>query len=926
MAVQHSSSPEKLHYKLQRLPDSELQKVVEGSSSYASYLALCILQGRQKLRDAVAAGSAEPDPPTVAAEIAGRSDPEGVAGLPSPNMTYAAQGGIVNFAEGGVPSLPVELGVPREVASKIPLGINAARGAPTDRSMPEGVAGLPSPNMTYAAQGGIVNFAGGGSTKESVPSTSVLNAAQKKREARRVQRILEKQKEEIEKYRLEQLGASEYLRQLELQENYDRAYPLPPPKKKAQGGIVSFAEGGPAEGTLRDWLDKSRTKEHEEWLNYILQAESGTSLEKIRAMLDEQEGEELAGGAPTQMSRLGKLARLEGDSGQSIGPMQLKGPPGSILSTDKKGDIKVPEYKTDINASVRAAERHFENLLRLNDGNVEDSLRDYNQGRTSRRRGDKPGQTEKYMERWLAYNEPPAEEAGGPVSDAPRAAFGVPEEDLQETYRRQDKLPWSAYQHPRWIFQKGGPGRRPRIIGIVGGPGEAEPDTLLQREHEERRRIMQGAGEAVSDAPSSATPDVTRLSAINPNDPRLSPINRAVKLLRKSKEEEEERIAGRRAADAPSGATGPQKSGIARAAELLRESKKAEREAEEMAVGAPPGATPDVTPRPINHAVELFERDQQRRAQQAAAEEMAVGAPLRSSESPIQPGPLPIGRLVEGLDKTYKFLQQAQVGKEAGERAARTPPGSPEPPTQSLLTATGAGQTAQRMAESAKQRDKAKKAKVEAEDPLAGEDPNEPVFNQKRFEQMTKGEENLNSLSDEEQKSLQTTAEAKGISPIRLALILGGLKLMSGESLGDAAEKAVAAYIKSSEYEARRLKAYDKALREEAKEKATAKYRAETSARQEEALKLRKGAARRERAEDVVAGGALEGTFEEAAWRQIYSKFPDSRPENLRREKALENSIPGLVSAMKRAYIRTGRLPDDPDPIKSIQLLPQRMP
>ena len=53
---------------------------------------------------------------------------------------------------------------------------------------------------------------------------------------------------------------------------------------------------------------------------------------------------------------------------------------------------------------------------------------------------------------------------------------------------------------------------------------------------------------------------------------------------------------------------------------------------------------------------------------------------------------------------------------------------------------------------------------------------------------------------------------------------------MSGESLGDAAEKAVAAYIKSSEYEARRLQAYNKALRAEAKAEATAKYRETTLA------------------------------------------------------------------------------------------------
>ena len=751
MAVQHLStySPEKLHDELRNLPDPKLQEIVrdgqnnqggsQGASSYMAALALVVLEERQQLRAAAAAESHDPNSPTVADKV---------------------------IAETGVSTLPVALDVPPEVASKIPRGINAVRGAPTDRPMREGVVGLPSPNMTYAAQGGIVNFAGGGSTKEeeSVPSTSVLNAAQKKREARRVQRILEKQKEEIEKYRLKQLGASKYLRQLELQENYDRAYPLPPPKKKAQGGIVNLRSGG----SLRDWLDKPRTKEDEEWLNYILQAESSTTLEKIRALLDGQEGEALAA-----------LATLEGDGGQSIGPMQLKGPPGSILSTDKKGDIKVPEDKTDINASVRAAERHFENLLRLNDGNVEDSLRDYNQGRTSRRRGDKRGQTEKYIKGWLAYKGARAEEAGGAVSDAPRAAFGVPEEDLQETYRRQDKLPWSAYQHPRRLVEGAGPGKRPRIIGITGGPGEEEPDTLLQREHEERRRIMQGAGEAVSDTP----PPVT----------------------------------------------GPQKSGIARAAELLRKSKKAEREAG-------------------------------RRAGIPVPEE--AGGPVLAVQGKPLPSPVTTGDLREA-----KRLEQLQRNKALLEEWGQVPPASGWFGGQRLPASGGEpGRFASNIAEVVART----KAEAEAKDQLAGEEfSTQPVFAEpeptvpgkprptsgiarvvasakeeaeaedraeakKATEQTTQteqdysdinklvktGAERLKSLPPPARKSLQT----KGISPIRLALILGGLKLMSGESLGDAAEKAVAAYIKSSEYEARRLKAYDKALREEAKAKATADY------------------------------------------------------------------------------------------------------
>ena len=827
MAVQHLStySPEKLHDELRNLPDPKLQEIVrdgqnnqggsQGASSYMAALALVVLEERQQLRAAAAAESHDPNSPTVADKV---------------------------IAETGVSTLPVALDVPPEVASKIPRGINAVRGAPTDRPMREGVVGLPSPNMTYAAQGGIVNFAGGGSTKEeeSVPSTSVLNAAQKKREARRVQRILEKQKEEIEKYRLKQLGASKYLRQLELQENYDRAYPLPPPKKKAQGGIVNLRSGG----SLRDWLDKPRTKEDEEWLNYILQAESSTSLEKIRALLDGQEGEALAA-----------LATLEGDGGQSIGPMQLKGPPGSILSTDKKGDIKVPEDKTDINASVRAAERHFENLLRLNDGNVEDSLRDYNQGRTSRRRGDKRGQTEKYIKGWLAYKGARAEEAGGAVSDAPRAAFGVPEEDLQETYRRQDKLPWSAYQHPRMLVEGAGPGKRPRIIGITGGPGEEEPDTLLQREHEERRRIMQGAGEAVSDTPPKkgrhplfpATPGATprwkeglRLPAgirdLLPRAVQGKPLPSPATTgdLRR----EAERLgqlrsviegAGEAVSDTPPPVTGPQKSGIARAAELLRKSKKAEREAG-------------------------------RRAGIPVPEE--AGGPVLAVQGKPLPSPVTTGDLREA-----KRLEQLQRNKALLEEWGQVPPASGWFGGQRLPASGGEpGRFASNIAEVVART----KAEAEAKDQLAGEEfSTQPVFAEpeptvpgkprptsgiarvvasakeeaeaedraeakKATEQTTQteqdysdinklvktGAERLKSLPPPARKSLQT----KGISPIRLALILGGLKLMSGESLGDAAEKAVAAYIKSSEYEARRLKAYDKALREEAKAKATADY------------------------------------------------------------------------------------------------------
>ena len=801
MAVQHLStySPEKLHDELRNLPDPKLQEIVrdgqnnqggsQGASSYMAALALVVLEERQQLRAAAAAESHDPNSPTVADKV---------------------------IAETGVSTLPVALDVPPEVASKIPRGINAVRGAPTDRPMREGVVGLPSPNMTYAAQGGIVNFAGGGSTKEeeSVPSTSVLNAAQKKREARRVQRILEKQKEEIEKYRLKQLGASKYLRQLELQENYDRAYPLPPPKKKAQGGIVNLRSGG----SLRDWLDKSRTKEHEEWLNYILQAESSTSLEKIRALLDGQEGEALAA-----------LATLEGDGGQSIGPMQLKGPPGSILSTDKKGDIKVPEDKTDINASVRAAERHFENLLRLNDGNVEDSLRDYNQGRTSRRRGDKRGQTEKYIKGWLAYKGARAEEAGGAVSDAPRAAFGVPEEDLQETYRRQDKLPWSAYQHPRMLVEGAGPGKRPRIIGITGGPGEEEPDTLLQREHEERRRIMQGAGEAVSD-----TPPKKGRHPLFPATP---------------------------------GATPRWKEGL-----------------------RPPAGIRDLLPR------------------------AAQGKPL--------PSPATIGDLRREAERLGQLRSVIEGAKPPADFAPEYEDhGSSEPPTQSLLTATGAGQTAQSMAKYAKQRDEAKKAKVEAEDPFAGEDPNEPVFNQERYKQMTKGAERLKSLPPPARESLQT----KGISPIRLALILGGLKLMSGESLGDAAEKAVAAYIKSSEYEARRLQAYNKALREEAKAEATAKYRETTLADRRLKLSLepevRRSIAMRAY-QDVVASDKSGKLGEEFP---SYDKFLAEINEDPRGELAVRfNRAEGGL--LRQFLNRQGHWGSGSDPIKSIQLLPQRMP
>ena len=107
----------------------------------------------------------------------------------------------------------------------------------------------------------------------------------------------------------------------------------------------------------------------------------------------------------------------------------------------------------------------------------------------------------------------------------------------------------------------------------------------------------------------------------------------------------------------------------------------------------------------------------------------------------------------------------------------------------------------------------------------------------------------------------------------------------------------------------------------QARAEATAENRAEKNARQEKELKLKKEKARRERAEDVYAG-VFKRTFEEAAWGQIYRKFPKSRPENLRREKALENAIPGLVSAMERAYIRTGQLPGGADEIISIRPMP----
>ena len=169
---------------------------------------------------------------------------------------------------------------------------------------------------------------------------------------------------------------------------------------------------------------------------------------------------------------------------------------------------------------------------------------------------------------------------------------------------------------------------------------------------------------------------------------------------------------------------------------------------------------------------------------------------------------------------------------------------------------------------------------------------------------------------------------------------------MSGESLGDAAEKAVAAYAAAEKYQYdRSAKAYEKARRAEdrwrtakyreemlkirkeegenrqAKAKATAKNRAETSAIQKRELELAEQKAQRERAEDVDVG-VFKRTFEEAAWGQIYRKFPNARPENLRREKALENAIPGLVSAMERAYIRTGQLPGGSDEIISIRPMP----
>jgi hypothetical protein len=745
MAVRHLStlSPRKLHITLNNLPDSKLEEIVrdgqnnQGAPSYMAALALGVLERRNAHRRDADARSHGPNSETVADEVIAETD-----------------------VSAGVSALPVELDVPPEVASKIPRGINAPRAAPTDtnRSMRKGVVGLPSPNMTYAAQGGIVNFAEGGSTKEPVPPPSFLN---KVLEAKK-QRMKEEQKAARAARREEDRLGSAIRRaeQLRDQKQHLEAIKNRFPnselykaltKKKAQGGIVNLRSGG----SLRDWLDKSRTKEHEEWLNYILQAESSTSLEKIRAMLDEQDALEGAAGAPPQMSRLGELATLEGDGGQSIGPMQLKGPPGSILSADKKGVIKVPEDKTDINASVRAAERHFENLLRLNDGEaaktdeqkretVRDALRNYNQGRGASLQGKESEQATDYLKGYDNYLKTlaKAEEAGGPVSDAPRA--------VQETIRENKRR--------------------------------------LRRFDEERNKAL-----------------LEKWGRVPPTSGRFA----------------------------------------SKIAEVAARTK-AEAEAKDQLAG------------------EKFSTQ-----------------PVFAEPEPTAPG---------------------------------------KPPTTSGIASVAA--SAQKEAR-ARARDE-----VEAEDPLAGEDPNEPVFNQERFEQMTKGAELLKSLPPPARESLQT----KGISPIRLALILGGLKLMSGESLGDAAEKAVAAYIKSSEYEALRLKAYDKALREEAKAKATADYQNQRIALMKEGAANKRlkmflepevqASIRTMVHQDVVASdksGSLGSDF--PSYGELLAEV------NKDPEGELAVIFNSAWDRRRHQFLnRQGHWGSGSDPIKSIQQLPQRMP
>ena len=940
MAVQHSSSPEKLHDKLQRLSDSELQKVIEGGSSYAATIALGILQGRVEFRNRARARSHDPNPETVADAVIAKTD--GSADVSA-----------------GVPVLPVELDVPPEVASNIPRGINAPRAAPTDtnRFMRKGVVGLPSPNMTYAAQGGIVNFAEGGSAEESVPSPSFLNAVRKAKEQR-----MEEEQEEQEAARREEDRLGPAIRRAAqrrdqeqhlkaIKERFPELYKILT-EEKAQGGIVNLRSGG----SLR-WKEGLQPPDSimDFWNRLLTYTGMGEDEEEER-----KAGERAAGTSrpPTtgDLRRAAEAERLKRsvideeavpDTPPTPGvtPRWKEGlqPPASI-----KGLWDLLTYTgMEKDEEERKATPHPKPLDQL------------------RRERDK---------RRVPIIQVP-EEAGGPVLAVQGTSLPSPPTtgDLRRA-AEAERLKRSV------IDEEAVPDTPPGATGPQKS-GIARVAELLREskiaEREAGRRagipVPEEAGGAVLDASSGATSDSTPLSALNPNDPRLSILNRAVELF---KPDQQQRV--------------QQEAQAAR----LRELK------------------------------ERFERDQQRRAQQAAAEEMAAGAPLGSSESPIQPSPLPIGGLVEGLGKTYKFLQQVQskragpmgrdwdkwtflpqgrvavtrdkdaereAGRRAEEMAGGAPSRSPEPSTQPLAQLEEIMLAAARARDEAIEKRNKTNAEVEAaraREPKPKPKPKSPepkppvagaraeVGAKKATEQTTqtkqdyteqdysdinklvgKGAERFDSLSDESKKSLQTTAEAKGISPIRLALILGGLKLMSGESLGDAAEKAVAAYAAAEKYQYdRSVKAYEKArlaedrrrtaeyreetikLRKEeaknrqaraeatekgrqARAKAAAKNRAETSARQQRELELAEQKAQRERAEEVLAGGALESTFEEAAWRQIYRKFPNARPENLRREKALKNSIPGLVSAMKRAYIRTGRLPGGPDPIKSIELM-----